>query len=306
MTRRSAFTLIELLVATAIAMAMAALVTSAFIQVRKLIARAEATIAMNTAALSVYTNMDRHLQALQQSCAMVVTTTASVNGGGGEVRIIFMRGKEDAEDFQYTQQYLPVNTDLVWQEWDWRQDTANVLTASSTPDRSFSPNHSFKPSGSAEYQYQPFENLPQPRRTLSATAPTTASPGGLDDNIYFPTAAGATSSAADAGDVGDYTDLQNHLVPGLSGVTDWSMQIVAHEGTVTTIDDTSTTTVVLPGVWLDGRMADTLTAPPDYAHSALLKRPRLLRLHFTLTDTKAVIQRSFSFSFALPGLAPEP
>jgi prepilin-type N-terminal cleavage/methylation domain-containing protein len=310
--RSRGFTLIELLVATAIAMAMAALATTALIQVRKMIMRAEATLAMNTQALSIYSQLDRQLGALQQSCAIAITSTATTGTTGGEVRLIFMRGKDELYDYALSMPNpYPLNSDLVWQEWDWQQTTQAVATASSSPNRSFSAPTGFKPKTNL-LQYQGFEVVPQPRRILSATSPTMADPGGLDDNIWFRNPITATGSLCSPADVGDFSDLQNNLVPcTVTQVSDWSLQLVAHNGTVTTIDDSASTTVSIPGVWLDGRMVppaglgSTLTDAVDFAHSPVPARPRVLRLRFTLTDAKAVISRTFSFSFALPGLSPE-
>jgi len=305
--------MIELLVATAIAMAMAGLATSALIQVRKMIIRAEATLTMNTQALSIYSQLDRQLGALQQSCALVVTSTATTGTTGGEVRLIFMRGKDDLYDFSFAPPSpTPMNSDLVWQEWDWQQGAQAVYAASSTPNRSFAPTASFKPDNASDYKGFTFETVPQPRRVLSGTAPTMADPGGLDDNLWFRDFSSSAGSLASASDIGDYTDLQNNLVPcTVSTVSDWSLQLVAHNGAVTTIDDSTTSTLVIPGVWLDGRMVPAtgvntkLSSAVDFADSPLPLRPRVLRLRFTLTDTTAVISRTFSFSFALPGLSPE-
>ena len=119
-------------------------------------------------------------------------------------------------------------------------------------------------------------------------------------------------SLADLSDIGDYTDLQRQLEPVVERVlspapgTDpaFTLQVVAHDGTVTTVDDSAATTTVLQGVWLDGRLAPLVTAPQVFATSDAAKRPKLVRIRFMLRDPKADFYQTFSFSFALPGMAP--
>ncbi len=94
--RRSAcgFTLIELMVSMAIAMALASLAVVAFVQIRSVVRRAEARMALYDSAQAIYVRMNQSFGALMQHCAFIGQSDST------GVRLIFMRGKEDAFDWQ--------------------------------------------------------------------------------------------------------------------------------------------------------------------------------------------------------------
>jgi prepilin-type N-terminal cleavage/methylation domain-containing protein len=286
---RRGFTLLEVLISTAIAVTMAGISVGAYVQVRKTILRSEALLAMHDRAQGIYNAFYRDLQATMPDCAMVV---ASDQGG---VDLVAMRGKEDSFDFDpSTDNYC---SDLVWFEWRWKDGA--LSNGRSTAVRRFTANNRLV-FGRVDYRGMGFVNLPQPRRWLDPAQPFAT----LDDNIYFPDASGA--SRADPLDVGDRADLLRNLAPVAGGVRDLALQCVLHDGTVETFDGSAARTLVIPGVWMDGRLAPRLSDPPDYPSSTVVKRPELLRLRFTLEDPRISLSQTYSFSFALPGLTPTP
>jgi hypothetical protein len=313
-----AFTLIELLVSTALASLLTAVCISAFQQGRANIERAESRVRMHANAQTLYAFMEHSLSSLMQDTAIVTASTQSTGPGTGDVTLLFMHGKEDELDWMWLQQQTWQNSDHEWEVWQWSAATQNLSVGTSSFNRYFAlPSSgtpfSFKPNGPDDYAGQGFLNLDQPRRTLSATNPWLD----LDSNVYFPSP-GSTVSLASIGDVGDWTDLNTNLAPVLTHVSDFSYQLVLGDSTFTTIDDTTTTLHEIDGSWLDGRI-DTATAAaaaPNYQFpllfpdtrtyfptSAIAHRPRLLRVRFTLTDPVVAVSQTFSFSFALPGLA---
>lgn len=285
---RCAFTLIEVLVAMALAMLLMGMSLEAFFQIRQLVKRTEARMAMYQSAQVIYTKLYQSLGAAMQHCAFVVLSDA--NG----IQLIYMRGKEDVGDWRLWER-TRINTDLVWEGWRWSKLTAILSQGSSRPQRSFS------------YRGQAYDALPQPRRFLDPVDPLST----LDDNRYFPHAVTAVP-----GDYGDYSDLTDQLVPVLGQVSDLTIQIVAQDGTIDTVSTAAPAapvTLVRQGVWMDGRVGPALSATPTaamYATSEIAKRPKIVRVLFTLTDSatdpRADLTQTFSFSFALPGLAAAP
>jgi prepilin-type N-terminal cleavage/methylation domain-containing protein len=286
---RSGFTLLEVLISTAVAVTMAGISVGAYVQVRKTILRSEALLAMHDRAQGVYNAIYRDLQATMPDCAMVIAADA------GSVDLVAMRGKEDS--FDYDPSADNYRSDLVWYEWRWKDGA--LANAHSTPVRQFTANNRLV-FGRVDYRGMGFINLPQPRRWLDPAQPFAT----LDDNVYFPDASGA--SRADPTDIGDRADLLRNLAPVAGGVQELALQLVLHDGTVETIDGSAARTLVIPGAWMDGRLAPRLSDPPDYPTSAAAKRPELLRLRFTLEDPRIALRQTYSFSFALPGLTPTP
>jgi len=129
----------------------------------------------------------------------------------------------------------------------------------------------------------------------------------LNDNLLFPVdPAQPTASRAGSGDYGDAQDLTNRLGLVLTHVAQLAWQLVAVDGSVITCDDSSSATVVRNGVWLDGRLAPSLSTPVTpavVAASDLATRPRLVRLRYTVSDPVSARSQVFSLSFATPGCA---
>lgn len=313
---RAAFTLIELMVSTVLAMILLGLSITAFYNFRKMVARSEARLAMHASAQTTYTYLQRTLASVQQSCAFVATRVqgnAALTPDPGEIRLLFMRAKEQISSYrEVANEDKYIRNDLTWELWVWKRGDRTLSIANnsngdtSVPGRNFV-SGAFTPAG-VNFNGKRFYTTPQPRRTLDAANPFTAAAGGLDDNILFPGVSG-TSMANAAFDVGDYTDLTRNLSVVLDNVSDLAFDIVTMDGTSYLINDASAAApVVLNGVWLDGRLGPALTSIPAYATSDAAKRPRLLRMRLTLADPRyrresVPLTAAFSFSFALPGLS---
>jgi type II secretory pathway pseudopilin PulG len=328
------YTLIELLVSITIATAMCALAMSAFLQIRNMVNRAESRIAMHAAAQSLYGALHRSLSSAAPGCAVVLYSTPVVTDPltgiptGGDVTLIFMHGKEDTEDFYWDgaskPKALQLESDLLWEQWKWNAATATLSSATSNPTRSFTITQPLTTSG-ISYTGRGFDALPQPRRAFAAVDAATLRRA-MDDNIYFPNTAAVgsnppftTSIGAPGayGDVGDFDELQALSVPVLAQVTAFSVQVVAHDGTVTpsattAVDGSASSFTLFKGVWQDGRLNEplpgvlnnSLTTPQSWAASAAAKRPAIVRIRFTVTDARVGLSEPFTFSFALPGMTP--
>lgn len=254
-SRRSAFTLLELLISTAIAMLVAGLVTTAFLQTRKVINRAEARLAMHAHAQVIFQAMYNSFASLQQTCAMVALSKQA--GGSpeeGQVDLIFMRAKESRNDFWQEGACL-AQSQLAWEEWRWLRSTRTLYTATSSAvgekadsrrRRTFRLGSSFTPSGSGvDYNGKSFINQAKPRRTLDPASPLAI----LDDNLWFPgthaVVAQVTpwtaltprywypSLAPTNADEGDYGDLQSNIALTCEQVSDFSIEFVLHDPAVT-------------------------------------------------------------------------
>jgi hypothetical protein len=336
-TARHGFTLIELMISVTLAMLMSTMAILAFFKIHNLVTRSESRVAMHSDAEIIFSSLRRQLASTMQHCALVVRSTAATTGAypaTGKVALIFMHGKEDSDNFEQFDSSFPynntdgrgndINSDLVWEEWSWNQATNTLSAGSSSNLRKFVVTRNYTPpGGTADLQstqwWQDFDNLPQPRRWLDPAHPEYT----LDDNRYFPPAGDPTyaTSQASPGDVGDWSDLQNNLRPIQSQVTDFSLQVVFHDGRDVhplTVDDTTTATTVFSGVYMDGRMpapgapagptgqpqwpsclpgaappgqADlSLTAPQatpaQFPSTAIANRPKLIRVRFTLMDPR--------------------
>lgn len=310
---RHAFTLVELLVSTSLAMVLATIATTSFFQFSRMVGRAEMRQAMYSTAQHFAASADRSLSSLQQSCAV-----AMVSDGAGRLQFAFMRSKYQGYDFQPPSDtnggnaVMKVNTDLTWELWDYDQATGILRTASNTPavvgnnpGREFR-SGSFSPAG-VNHNNQTFINLAKPRRTLDPVDPFRAFPGGLDDNLYFPNSATPpVSLASPSDDLGDYSDLLLNLRPMIKGITDLSMEVVLHDGTIQVWDPAVASTRIYDGVWLDGRLSPGLDGVETWAGSAVSQRPRLLRIRYTVFERRTKATATFSFSFALPGMSGVP
>lgn len=305
---RGAFTLIEVLISTSLCLVIASAAASCYFKVVSLVRRTEARVAMHADAQSVYGSLHRVFCATEQHCAMVFQSTQSDGSGSatdpGSWRVIFMHGKENNEDWQWANQSQNDNADLVWETWTWRAGSQSLLSATSTPRRTCYLSSSFAPSGGVDFNNTTFSYLPQPRRYLSPTLPEVT----LDDNILFPGPATTypIPSLANTQDYGDMQDLDNNLATVLSHVVASSLQMVAMDGSVLTLDDHSTATTVLQGVWMDGRLAAQLGQPQTFAGSDLALRPRLIRLCYSVNDPHSGLTQTFSFSFPMPGMSGPP
>ena len=310
---RRGFTLIELMISTALAMLLASVATGAFLQVRRTVGQAESRLASYTSAQALHSALHHSLGARQHSCAMVVTTDAD------SVDLVFVRAKEDFEDYRVPES-PDFTSDLTWERWNWDRTTGRLERAVSSAWRTDGVTYGFTPAGGIYLPKEGIQMLPEPRRHLDPSDPFGTGgrlndpdptdpwgiDEGLDNNVVFPDPAAPGHSLYLDDDIGDHADLERNRIPVMAGISDLTLQLVRHDGSVTTHTAGSAGQDVIQGVWLDGRMAATLTGTPDYATSPLAKRPRLLRLRYTVTDPVTRSDTTFSFSFALPGPAGAP
>jgi type II secretory pathway pseudopilin PulG len=337
--QETGFTLVEVIISVALAMLLTTMAMVAFFNIRRLVARAETRLTMHASAQTLYTAMFRSFNSLQQTCAFVVSSSANTAAAGAtpndQLTVVFMRGKEDTQDFQYnTNSYAGqgykslMNSDLLWEKWTWKASTNTLYRATNSVVRTFKGQSGFSFNG-VSYVNATFDNVPQPRRVLDTTTLRSWQLT-LNDNQLFPNATTGTdmfkqldnlsdtwvynrNSLASPYDLGDYQDLEFNMMPVLTQVTAFSIQVVPHDNLnpdTFTVDGvpgaTPSVTHVLNGVWLDGRMASALATSPSYYTSDLAKRPRIIRIRFTLTSTvKPTFSQDFSFSYLI-GMGPTP
>jgi prepilin-type N-terminal cleavage/methylation domain-containing protein len=297
--RPRGFTLIEVLTSLAIGLALCVLATSTFFQVRSILRRTQARLELHNTARFLFQSLRQDLMAMQQEGAFYLESIADTQpnlppgdpGHTGEVRLTFLRGRIDNYDYVYKEDGLTRNTDLVWTQWKWVESRSIMLSGSSSHSRRWDNwGHWVKATTGQDFGNSPngphsYLNFPQPRRVAGVSASVT-----LNDNNY---------QSGNGADIGDYDDLQNNLVPAMRSVTNLTVELVLADGSTVDVDTSSTKTVALDGVYIDGRVPTTPgTTQPN------ARRPRLLRLRVDLTDTDAKLTQSFSFSIQLPSNLP--
>lgn len=298
--RSRAFTLIELMVATSLIALLVASATTAFFQLRNLVHRIQARQQMHNTARVVYERMALEISSLMQGAAIFATgrkaDTSTSPATPGPMEFIFLRGKQDSWDFATGFNPPICLTDQVWTRWYWDPVRRCIFNSSSSPSTS---------------ENGPRFFLPNPERVVkSPTATPPASPpplaeqkmrATLGDPLYAsPTLWSSTDS--------DYDDLVARQGAIATDCTAFHLVILCQDGSVQTIDSTgaSDTAYLADGQPVDGRAG---TAAPATA-PALPKRPRLVRLRFTLTEPgrsptdPEAVQETFCFSFQAPALSP--
>ena len=323
------FTLIELLVCLAIGSMLVALATTAFFQTRTLVRRSQARLAMNNSARFIFEDLRADLTTMMPHCAWFVDAT------GNQVRLVFMKSKTQIVNFD-TRMEFGFNaqdlTDLVWCEWQFTPPAAGsptgiLATGINADQRVFTLDKSWKNPGGYDYRdtgddshgynysgdaqtvgnMNTFANVPKPRRiaaTVAAAAPqnpATADASILNDNGYL------TGSIADTG---DWTDLNQNLVPVNRNITDFQMQFLLMDGSLINASVAGGGQYACNGVYMDGRATGDAVVPIDGVaihDSAKLdnaKRPRLIRVMFTMLDRPTGVTESFTFSFQGPDMLP--
>jgi len=289
--RRQAFTLIEVLTSLALGIVLTVLATSTFLQVRAILRRTQARLEMHNSARFIFQALHSDLLCMQQDGAYFIETTMDANPGlptgdakhTGQVRLTFLKSKIDNNNYDAHNDLNLLNTDLVWTQWSWQQSISALCNGTSSTSRYWQENGSWKKAGLDYAAGKYFLNLPQPRRAAGTDAKTT-----LNNNTF---------SSGDSQDIGDYDDLTNNLHPVSRGITSFVLEVVLADGTV--IDPSIATAASYPydGDYVDGHVPTTQTQP-------FLKRPRLFRIRFDITDFELHFTQTFSFSFPAPGSLP--
>lgn len=305
--------------AVTIAVIVVALCTSVVFQIRRMSDRATARMAMARSSALVHAQLMQRVAAAAPGQAMVLEWKA------GRMRLLFMRGLVDVNDWEMAwdegnndsnadYSFWPTfSSDQVWELWEWSRDERVLRSASSRPQRRFQ--LAGQSVGGIAYTDHYFAALPQPRRTLQAATWRDE----LNANLLFPDYTGAASDRLAGrrglveGDVGDWSDLADRLVPVLSGaagdrqvaadpstwdgVTDFALRVETVDGTVHQLaaEDVDTT-IVIQGARCDGQTTGLagVTAPGA--------RPALLKLCWTLRDRRSGLSMPFSYSVPFPSV----
>jgi hypothetical protein len=328
---RKAFTLIEVMTALAIAMVLAGICTTALLQIRTMVKRAQMRIAMHQRAETVFLHLHNQMAAVQQSGALVV----DADSAGPRVRLLAMVSKQDNWDWSWPREggneSKEINrdtSDMRWWLLEWNGDQADqrLYAANSSPVRRFRPTVTLRNPAltTINFNGRNFVNLPQPRRSLGSPADWRAATAALDDNQLFPDLTAAATypdqprpSLAGVDDLGDWGDLVAQRGPIASGVTDFRIELVAGDGVVRGFDRSASAFRAHDGVWLDGSLGSVAGVHSGSSATALAgpigQRPRLMRVLLTLEerlrprdpavpDSDATrLQQTFTFSFLLPG-----
>jgi len=282
------FTLIEVLTCLALGIVLTVLATSTFLQVRAILRRTQARLEMHNSARFIFQSLHSDLLCLQQDGACFVESTADANPGlpvgdarhTGQIRLTFLKSKTDNNNYDAHNDLSLLNTDLVWTQWAWQQSSSALCNGSSSTVRFWQANGSRTKGGLDFAAGKYYMNLPQPRRSAGADAKTT-----LNDNTF---------TSGDPQDIGDYDDLNRNLHPVSRGITRFDLEVVLADGTL--IDPSVATTAVsaYDGDYVDGHV-------PSAGAQPLVKRPRLFRIRFDITDFELHFTQTFSFSFPAPG-----
>lgn len=298
--KRSAFTLIELLISLAIGLLLVSVAFASFRTVRKTVERTSARLDMHQRAAVAYRGLRADLSAQMPDCAMFIRsiiddpTTTTVDETALE--LVFMRGKIDIDNWNWGNQSTgDDNSDMVWAQWRWAKATATLSAGVNRWQRGFTNGIDWPaPSGPStnNMKDKSFYLVPLPLRELDPIDPWKT----LDLNVVR-----TDPAKRDPEDLGDGEDLQHETRPVVHQVTACTMELVMADGSAHTYDGSTKHTDVFKGIPMDGKLTDT-----DFTKSEIARRPRLLRLRFTLRDARLDLEQSFSFSLQLPGVLPGP
>lgn len=291
-----AFTLIELLIAMSLVTLIGIGASTTLLQLHSLTRRVQALQLLHSQARIIYERFSAEVAGLQQTGACFVTCTAGTSGG---LEVVFLGSKYDALDFTIAGaagRYIRGTGDLVWTRWYWNGVRQELQVARSAGAREFTADVSWGPGPGMDFGTStakipsnvaapsPFRNLPSPQRVVAADrTPATT----LDRNAY-----GTGSS----GDLGDYAELVQRSIPIASGVTAFRCDVVAQKPSESFIGDPEAGSGAF---WADGIRVDSQV---QAGNTDFDRRPRILRVRFTLTEPRSGVAETFTFSFPAPAL----
>lgn len=333
------FTLIELLVSTGLSLLLAASAATAFVQLRAMQQRREAILVLHQRSETLHLALVQRLTQLTHHGVFVADARDTVVRSGSArptLRLLWLRGKEDINDGDsgtiepnngYTATWRTENTDQLWQLLEYRPEERALYMASSRTQRSFTVDaaNTAMLNGSQDLRGHAFAIMPQPRRSLAGPDWWLA----LDGNQLFPdltvpapTASDRTRpSLAHSDDRGDWGGLLADLRPLVSGLSELTVQIESQDGTQRTLQAgavpapsssaSGSDPWIADGLRHDGALIDgaglrPATAGWTWSTTAAARRPRLLRLRWTLTDQRSGIAQIFTHAVLLPGPAGPP
>jgi hypothetical protein len=293
--RLRGFTLLEVLTCLGLGLILTVLSTGTFFQVRSVLRRTQARLEMHNTARFIYQSMYADIMCMEQEGAFYVETTADASPGlpvgdqrhTGEIRMTFLKSKTDNNNYDAHNDNTLLTTDLVWTQWKWQQGISAICNGVNSNNRFWQEWGHWTKNGrdyaNANGTGKYFMSLPQPRRAAGTDAKTT-----LNDNSFH---------SGDWQDIGDYDDLANNVHPVSRHVSNFDLELEFADGSV--LDPSVSQSSIYPydGVFVDGHVP-VAAAPPH------LKRPRLFRIRFDLTDPETHLTQTFSFSFLAPGSSP--
>lgn len=289
--RHGGFTLIEILVSVGLSMVVLSAATAAVMQMRTMARRVTARMDLVARAETLSSQFSPRIASLMQHAALVIDARPITIGTRTTpgLRIAYMRGKEQQNDFQPGGTWFDANADAYWELWEWRQDEGRIYQACTPRSWSFTA-AAWPAAAPASQANVPFMNFPRPRRTL----PDPDWTSGMDDNQLYPIVPRAPApggSLVHSDDLGDWGMLMRQQLPVADGVTALAVQVVSGDGTVRDfIAGSPAVPWVVEGAWMDGRVAVRV-------------RPILLRLRMTLADQGTGVEQVYSFTFRPPSLA---
>ena len=304
---RDGFTLIELLISLAIGLLLVTLSFTGFQQARKTMDRTENRLAMHQRAAAVTRAMRSDLALAMPQCAMFVRSVVDDPGtpttDETALELVFMRGKIDVDNWTMSQAVTDYNSDMLWVQWRWDRATGFISAGVNQNYRSFNNQISWQPSSgptSDDFKGYNFFTTPQPRRVLDPFLPWQT----LDDNVWR-----VDSTKRDQNDLGDGSELSAQTRPAIRQATACWLELVMSDGSSQRYDGSVARTDVFNGIPVDGTISKLPTGDSvanRFLASEIAHRPRLLRMHFTLTDARIDLHQDFAFSAALPGVLPGP
>jgi prepilin-type N-terminal cleavage/methylation domain-containing protein len=302
--RRPAFTLVELLVSMALIVLILTAAITATSRMMTMTRRLQALQTMDSSAKTIFEKLSGEVKAMHPCAALWLSSdTASKS-----VEFVFMYAKRHPRDYYENKFQAGMNTtlgftDLLWSRWQWSASTETLTTSTSRTARwtrilaGQGRNYWKIPSGSkmgtvtfdsgmlAEAglpYYNSFLSVPKlVRETGTATSPLSPKDI-LNANAW---------QSGESTDIGDYDDLLLCARPLLYDCSDLCIELGNIDGTSKTADGTTSLTWGAPGSYVDAR-----------DQTGLGDRPGVVRIRFTLTDSKTHATRTYSFSCATPSI----
>lgn len=337
---RAALTLVEILVATALGAIITAMTWEVFLSTKSTAARASARVALHQASASLQDAFERDFGTMAPALALFVRSSPTVSGSTRQesIEIVFMRSTAPLDKQASAGTYDRYLADHHWVRWlftrtrtetagTWTTTAATLKRSTSTPIRHWQTTAALTTAPSVRdplngalrgnYNGANWINIPRPLRDASAGVES------LDFNRYG-LAANHISPNTPIGDIGDLADLIANEQLVSADVRDFTFGWVDAGGNPVSIDGGVAATHDIDGLYMDivgpdnGRYLDRLQNPrgsapgapmvpasPQYDYRpALSRRPRLVRIAFTLVDRPTRVHQAFSLSVATPGLMP--
>ena len=262
--------------------------TVAFNQALTMMRRIQAIKTMDAQAKALFDRLSRSFTALHPGAAVWLRARSSP----ASVELLFMRCKEENDDFLDPFNQAHPTTDYVWSLWRWSPDKRVLESAVSSPIRAFSMdgraawwNKTWTDNEYANRFYF-FNMVPELRRSAWDAAAAAFDPEPILNANAWST--GVTK------DIGDYKDLVWRLTPALPHCRALTVELLLADGSTVTADASANLDWGSSGAFVDGGVAGRSQASPA-------TRPCIVRLRFTLDDADTGTTSTYCFSFHTPG-----